>query len=417
MMCCPMNSLFQSFKRHQSKGIYIALSLAIGASTAQAEWKRHTIDQSSQGADGVRLLDVNHDGLPDVATGWEEGGLVKAYLHPGHDQVKHPWQSVIVGEVPSPEDAVFMDVDGNGIVDVISCCEGKTRSVFVHWAPKKQEDYLDAQRWKTTPIPCLEKQAMWMFATPADLNGNGSTDLILGAKGSGAQVGWLEAPEDRTDLNAWKWHPIYEAGWIMSIMTFDPDQDGDLDILVSDRKGSNSGALWLENRIRQEGVDSARSWKEHRIGPVGNEVLFLDWKAEKKGPGMTIWMSVKPNITWQLKADSPFSTKWKLDAFEMPTWMSRAKAVRQGDINQDGQPDIVLTCESASDGKSGVAWFTPGASTDNNTPVYHDIAGPKGIKFDRIEILDLDGDGDLDVMTCEERDNLGVIWYENPLKH
>ncbi len=417
MMCCPMNSLFQSFKRHQSKGIYIALSLAIGASTAQAEWKRHTIDQSSQGADGVRLLDVNHDGLPDVATGWEEGGLVKAYLHPGHDQVKHPWQSVIVGEVPSPEDAVFMDVDGNGIVDVISCCEGKTRSVFVHWAPKKQEDYLDAQRWKTTPIPCLEKQAMWMFATPADLNGNGSTDLILGAKGSGAQVGWLEAPEDRTDLNAWKWHPIYEAGWIMSIMTFDPDQDGDLDILVSDRKGSNSGALWLENRIRQEGVDSARSWKEHRIGPVGNEVLFLDWKAEKKGPGMTIWMSVKPNITWQLKADSPFSTKWKLDAFEMPTWMSRAKAVRQGDINQDGQPDIVLTCESASDGKSGVAWFTPVASTDNNTPVYHDIAGPKGIKFDRIEILDLDGDGDLDVMTCEERDNLGVIWYENPLKH
>jgi len=417
MMCCPMNSLFQSFKRHQSKGIYIALSLAIGASTAQAEWKRHTIDQSSQGADGVRLLDVNHDGLPDVATGWEEGGLVKAYLHPGHDQVKHPWPSVIVGEVPSPEDAVFMDVDGNGIVDVISCCEGKTRSVFVHWAPKKQEDYLDAQRWKTTPIPCLEKQAMWMFATPADLNGNGSTDLILGAKGSGAQVGWLEAPEDRTDLNAWKWHPIYEAGWIMSIMTFDPDQDGDLDILVSDRKGSNSGALWLENRIRQEGVDSARSWKEHRIGPVGNEVLFLDWKAEKKGPGMTIWMSVKPNITWQLKADSPFSTKWKLDAFEMPTWMSRAKAVRQGDINQDGQPDIVLTCESASDGKSGVAWFTPVASTDNNTPVYHDIAGPKGIKFDRIEILDLDGDGDLDVMTCEERDNLGVIWYENPLKH
>ena len=30
--------------------------------------------------------------------------------------------------------------------------------------------------------------------------------------------------------------------------------------------------------------------------------------------------------------------------------------------------------------------------------------------------VDMDGDGDLDVLTCEERDNLGVIWYENPLR-
>ena len=38
---------------------------------------------------------------------------------------------------------------------------------------------------------------------------------------------------------------------------------------------------------------------------------------------------------------------------------------------------------------------------------------------DRIELLDLDGDGDLDVLTCEERQNkngLGVIWYENPAR-
>lgn len=37
-----------------------------------------------------------------------------------------------------------------------------------------------------------------------------------------------------------------------------------------------------------------------------------------------------------------------------------------------------------------------------------------GEKFDRIELLDLDGDGDPDLLTCEERENLGVIWYENP---
>lgn len=36
------------------------------------------------------------------------------------------------------------------------------------------------------------------------------------------------------------------------------------------------------------------------------------------------------------------------------------------------------------------------------------------VKFDRIVLIDLDDDGDLDVLTCEERQNLGIIWYENP---
>ena len=46
-----------------------------------------------------------------------------------------------------------------------------------------------------------------------------------------------------------------------------------------------------------------------------------------------------------------------------------------------------------------------------------DISGAPGIKFDLVRLLDLDGDGDLDVLTNEEqeaRTGLGVMWYENP---
>ena len=47
-------------------------------------WKRHTIDSSSKaagklGADGVRLADVNGDGLLDITTGWEQGGAIVVY--------------------------------------------------------------------------------------------------------------------------------------------------------------------------------------------------------------------------------------------------------------------------------------------------------------------------------------------------
>ena len=73
-------------------------------------WVRHTIDAGSRGADGVRVADLNRDQLPDLVTGWEEGGQVRAYLNPGPVQAKHPWPKVIIGSVASPEDAVFADV-------------------------------------------------------------------------------------------------------------------------------------------------------------------------------------------------------------------------------------------------------------------------------------------------------------------
>mgnify|MGYP003392661066 FL=1 len=45
-----------------------------------------------------------------------------------------------------------------------------------------------------------------------------------------------------------------------------------------------------------------------------------------------------------------------------------------------------------------------------------DIGGLTGTKFDLVQLVDLDSDGDLDVITCEERENLGLIWYENQAK-
>ena len=79
-----------------------------------------------------------------------------------------------------------------------------------------------------------------------------------------------------------------------------------------------------------------------------------------------------------------------------PVGPSGTKAVNIVDLNQDGQLDMVNTCEGAIDGRSGVLWL----EGPDWTP--HDISGPDGIIFDRIEIFDIDTDGDEDVLTCEE---------------
>ena len=152
---------------------------------SQAEWARHVIDGTLEGADGVRLADVNRDGWQDIVTGWEESGQVRVYQNPGPKKARQPWPAVTVGKVASPEDAVFADLDQDGQMDVIGSCEGSNRSVYVHWAPAESVDYRNASRWETEPIPALQGQAMWMFTTPGDINGDGRTDLVVGPRKRG----------------------------------------------------------------------------------------------------------------------------------------------------------------------------------------------------------------------------------------
>jgi hypothetical protein len=98
--------------------------------------------------------------------------------------------------------------------------------------------------------------------------------------------------------------------------------------------------------------------------------------------------------------------------------MGTAKGIAVGDIDGDRQPDIVISCEGAIPPKSGVQWLSYRQSPLESHWAGHEISGSAGIKFDRIELLDLDADGDLDILTCEERHEnrgLGVVWYENPI--
>lgn len=377
-------------------------------------WTRHTIDDSSRGADGVRLADVNQDGRLDIATGWEEGGQIRVYLQPPADQTKKPWPAVTVGKVRSPEDAVFVDLDQDGAIDVVSCCEGGNRTVFVHWAPHDADDYLDANAWTTQAIPATRGMQSWMFALPLQMDNQNGMDLVVGSKGAGATIGWLQAPSNPRKLNDWIFHPLYSAGWIMSLRAYDVDDDGDLDVIASDRKGATRGLLWLERQMRsQDGGPSGKvSVKTHRIGDSTGEHMFLD-HGNLDGDGMLDVLCAQRGhpIRWY-ERNRPHV--WHRQEIPLPPGCGTGKGVALGDIDLNMRTDIVFTCENANGEKSGVRWMSMEQRGKSLVWKDHEISGPEGIKFDRLELLDLDADGDLDVLTCEERTNLGVIWYENP---
>jgi hypothetical protein len=388
----------------------LAASSAVGPGRG-APWDLHVIDGSSRGADGVRLGDVNGDGLADVATGWEQGDVTRVYAHPGHAKAKATWPAVAVGEAPSVEDAVFVDLDEDGATDVVSCCEGSAEAIFVHWAPEDMGRRMEADQWRQAPLPASRGRMKWMFAAPMQVDSHHGVDLIAGGKGEGAQIGWFEAPREPRRLEDWAWRPLGEAGWIMSIVPEDMDGDGDLDILVSDRKGPLRGCRWLENPGAAEARRS--TWRNRFIGGQDQEAMFLR-TADLDGDGLRdVLVAVREaGILWFRRLDKA-GTSWEEQKIPFPGNTGTPKAVAAGDLDGDGDMDLVISCEHAAPPKSGLVWL----SRSSGTWRAREISGPRGIKFDRIELIDLDGDGDLDALTTEESDNgkgLGVIWYENP---
>lgn len=366
-------------------------------------WKRHTIDNTSRGADGVKLGDWNQDGLPDIATGWEEGGVVGVYTNPGPLKTRDPWPRITVGEVANVEEAIFADLDGDGRLEVISGTEGKTRTMFWHRPT--------AGKWRTDAFPATANRRMWMQAAALDLDGLHGIDLLLAAKGPDATVGWLQAPERPHDLTAWSFHPLREAGWIMSLIPHDMDGDGDADVVFSDRKGGRAGVFWIENPgsgvVRNHGA-----WQEHAIGANGREVMFADL-GDLNGDGLTdLAVAVKPvEIVIALRQQDG---GWREQVIKPDaTNLGNAKAVKMADLNGDSLPDLVFTCEGANGPREGVVWL----EQQREGPWrQHSLGGPEGVKFDLVQVLDLDADGDLDVIACEESDQLGVMWYENPFR-
>lgn len=392
-------------------------------SAIERVWVRHTIDDGSRGADGVKLADMDRDGRPDIVTGWEEGGVVRICRHPGPSAVRERWRAATIGEAASVEDATPIDLDGDGFPDVVSCSEGSRREVRVHWSPGDAERIFHGPAWRTGTIPASAGRMQWMFSAGMDVDGRHGIDIVAGGKGKDAAIGWFEAPPDPRRLEDWTWHPLRSCGWTMSLEVLDVDVDGRADILLSDRKGARTGCHWLERP--PAGGDPREPWPCWLVGAEGREAMFLR-AADLDGDGAReVLVAAKPRDVLVLvpprdraRAGGP----WTEIRIGFPETFGTAKAVAAGDLDLDGRTDLVVTCEDAREGRSGVLWLrredAPGAQDGPGTSwSARDLGGSEGAKFDLAELIDLDGDGDLDVLTCEEADGLGVIWYENPLRH
>ena len=152
---------------------------------------------------------------------------------------------------------------------------------------------------------------------------------------------------------------------------------------------------WLE---QPNGSPESSAWKEHVVGGTDTDPLFID-----ASPDRILVATRQANYLDMAQGQGG---RWVTSSHANPLDVPFGKAIRQ--LTDDA---ILFTANTKADASKT---DQPGVWLKRTEGGWQAIGSTLECKFDRMELIDLDGDGDLDMMTCEERQNLGVVWYENP---
>ena len=187
----------------------------------------------------------------------------------------------------------------------------------------------------------------------------------------------------------------------MSIEAIDVNNDKKLDLITS--SGNNPGVgIYLH-------IKKDKQWISKKLSTGDLGFGFISFYKTKP------LQVIAPTKTNGIASIQYLDNKWRQKFIPYPKNTGKGKATACGDLDNDGANEIIVNF-GAADNKQGLIYFK---KTKTGWKSFN-ICGMKGNKFDNIILKDMDGDGDLDILTCEENRNsstvpgLGVIWYENP---
>src|SRR5690554_6027083 len=297
-------------------------------------------------------------------------------------------QQIISSEAQLARSVFAADINGNGHQDVIA--SARIGDFHIAWfenldgegnfgVPQIIEDDLSGQIHKVVA---------------ADLDNDGDIDVLASAYFSG-EIVWYENLDGQGNFSARKVIDIIPKTF--SVIAADVDGDGDMDIIgVSD----DHGLFWFEN-LDGNGNFSEKKIIDSQIS--SRSVVAMDFDGDGDLDILISGM-VNYKVSWyeNLDGQGNFGPKQIVDG----TGMS-ANMVAAGDITGNGAMDIVF----AAPGDNEVAWFENLDGLGN--------FGPKRIITNNLlmgvagYIADLDNDGDMDGLgTSVEAYGGEVVWFE-----
>ena len=211
------------------------------------EWKQHQfrtvgIHNEFVSDCGEWIVDVDHDGLPDlVTTGWIQNGLWW-YKNPGPKATAAGamWKSEKITDSFDTEGGAFADINGDGKPDVALAHYNHSGVIWVDFGKDKPRvHHLGGSAEDGHGIGV------------ADINGDGKPDVLT-------PHGWFQQID--AEIDKWQWHGDWDLGDTgFPILGYDVNHDGRLDLIYG--QGHGYGLYWLE----QGGPKEHPTWTRHTI--------------------------------------------------------------------------------------------------------------------------------------------------------
>jgi FG-GAP-like repeat len=341
------------------------------------EWKQHQfrtvgIHNEFVSDCGEWIVDVDHDGLPDlVTTGWISNGLWW-YRNPGPQATAagEMWKAEKITDSFDTEGGVFADINSDSKPDLALAHYNRSGVLWVDFSgDKPRVHHLGGREQDGHGIGI------------ADINGDGKADILT-------THGWFEQIDANNDK--WQWHADWELGDAgFPILGYDVNHDGKLDLIYG--QGHGYGLYWLE----QSGTPQHRAWIRHTIDESFSQSHALAL-VDIDGDGTPELITGK-RYRGHSSADPGSYDPLVVYAYKFPTKeaLAVAKSHTQPSANKPATPSTMLIASPASD----PAFARMALS----------INGTAGVGT-QILAADLDHDGDLDIAVAGKT---GVHVLEN----
>lgn len=350
---------------------------------------KQVTDQHAQ-TFGLAFADINGDGQVDIASGryW--------YQNPGRDLLGD-W---VQHEFPAGMHvALALDVDNDEFVDLVA--QADETDLAFYWLEAQDPA---GESWRTVKIGSVERASHELGAQgyrAAQIEGDARPEVIF-ASGNG--IYYFRIPDDPAGGN-WPRVHVNSNPSDEGLAVGDVDGDGQPDIAAT--TGDSKRVEWYRNP-----GDGSGEWTAFVIGEFAEalypdrigladfdqdgrlDVVVTEENGETSG-AETFW--------WQQPADPVGGGNW-------PRFLivsqGTTNSLDVADMNQDGVPDLVLAEHRGS--KNLDIWLNDGHGSFTRLPVDQGRESHLGA-----QTVDLDGDGDLDLVSIAWDDSASLFLWRN----
>ncbi|MEX0936422.1 MAG: VCBS repeat-containing protein [Pirellulales bacterium] len=346
---------------------------------------RHIISNSSNGAQAVYAADLDRDGDLDVLAASSSDDTIGWFRNDTiHREAGFGSSRLVSALAPDSTAAVSDDFDGDGDPDLLIATVDDR---LVLYANRDGEGDFDTAVTVAGSIGGVTR----MLA--ADVDRDGRPDVVVASQSEGAVL-WYR----NEGAGAFGTRRVVAGGLEGDVLeAFDVDRDGDLD-LISTFSGGGS-LVWLENlgasfwprRTLASGLSIVRAIAAADVDVDGDIDLVVASST-----------TVSRQVNWLENLGSSFAAPRLVSSI-----VADPRHLSTADLNRDGRLDLVIA--STSDGR--VYWQrNTGGTSPFAFPQLISAAAP-GVT--QTLAIDLDYDGDLDLVVTSHDDSRAPVWYAN----